>query len=412
MLTSLLSSLPSPTVPAMSSRLPHLNSFVVLTKKSSSRRLACRRGSIASSSCSTASNSSDDELDASDLELEDCCVLYESYAAVAKRHSQPHANVRWSDLQRSQNAAEVADLLAALRLKRRHKRDGEALELAALELCFEFLTMEELQDAAQVCTAFHDVVASSEMLLAGLYSRQWRANMLPETYVTLPYRDQLALCAARRPDADYELSTRSAVTHLPDGTYRVANNSMLRSLDKGAVDSIRGAKKLPVLSCARALLKDVSYYEVGLKGCGSVGLASVSDAATRNAYGFGSGEHVGWKGVSYAYHGNDGDFVFNDGAKPYGGEWGAFGPSWGRATAQSENQEEEAPTFTVGCGLDADEHQIFFTLNGELIGVAPVTVLPGDYAAAVSLHAFGDEAVINAGAAPFLFDIEGFCASP
>ncbi|KAG3232021.1 hypothetical protein PI124_g22890 [Phytophthora idaei] len=98
---------------------------------------------------------------------------------------------------------------------------------------------------------------------------------------------------------------------------------------------------------------------------------------------------------------NDGDFVFNDGAKPYGGEWGAFGPSWGRAKALSDNQEDNDPMFTVGCGLDADKHQIFFTLNGEMVG-----------AAAVSLHAFGDEAVINAGAAPFLFDIEGFCASP
>ncbi|KUF79199.1 Ran-binding protein 10 [Phytophthora nicotianae] len=272
--------------------------------------------------------------------------------------------------------------------------------------------MEELQSAAQVCTAFHDAVTASEMLLTGLYSRQWRAKMLPETYVTLPYNDQLVLCAARRSDAIYELSTRSAVTHLPDGKDRVVNNSMLRNFDKGAVDSIRGVHKLPVLSCARALKKNISYYEVSLKGSGSVGLASVSDATTRNAYGFGSGEHVGWKGVSYAYHGNDGDFVFNDGTKPYGGEWGAFGPSWGRASPPSNNEEDDVPMFTVGCGLDADKQQVFFTLNGEMVGIAPTMVLPGDYAAAVSLHAFGDEAGINVGAAPFLFDIEGFCASP
>ncbi|KAL4127861.1 hypothetical protein PRIC2_006858 [Phytophthora ramorum] len=407
----MLSTLPSPTVPYSAAwRLPHLNSFVVLTKKPSSRHLA-RRRSIASSTCSTASNSSDDESDASDLESEDCCMAYESYAAVAKRSSQP-PSLRWSDLQRSQNATDMSELLAALRLKRRHTRDGEALELAALELCFEFLTLEELQVATQVCAAFHDVISCSEMLLTGLYSRQWLAQMLPETYLSLPYSDQLALCAARRPDASYELSTRSAVTRLPDGKYQVVNNSMLRNFDKGAVDSIRGVKPLPVLSCARALHKCISYYEVSLKGCGSVGLASLSDATTRNAYGFGSGEHVGWKGVSYGYHGNDGDFVLNDGAKPYGGEWAAFGPSWGRATAQSENQEEDAPKFTVGCGLDAFKHQVFFTLNGQLLGAVPATVLPGDYAAAVSLHAFGDEVVINAGAAPFLFDIEGFCASP
>ncbi|OWZ20599.1 hypothetical protein PHMEG_0004955 [Phytophthora megakarya] len=405
MLSLLSSSLPSPVPKA--ARPTHLNSFVVLTKKPSSFRLSRRRYSIASS-CSTASNSSDDESD-TDLEADDCCVVYESYAAVAKRNSHA-SSVRWSDLQRSQNSGEVASLLVALRLKRRHTRDGQTLELAALELCFEFLTLAELQAAAQVCVAFHDVAASSEMLFTGLYSRQWRHKMLPETYVKLPYQNQLALCTARRSDETYELSTRSAVTHLSDGMYHVKNNSMLRSFDKGAVDSIRGVKKLPLLSCARALQKKVSYYEVILKGCGSVGLASVSDPTTRNAYGFGSGEHVGWKGVSYAYHGNDGDFVFNDGAKPYGGDWTAFGPSWGCATAQSD--QEKTQMFTVGCGLDVEKHQIFFTLDGAMVGVVPTALLPGDYAAAVSLHAFGDEAVINAGAAPFLFDIEGFCASP
>lgn len=411
----LSSSLPSPTTPTLS-RPTHLNSFVVLTKKNSVRRLS-RRRSVASLA-STASNSSDDESDASD---DECCVAYESYAAVTKRNNQPAAarlsrELRWSDLQLSYDAAETAKLLAAMRLKRRHTRDGESLELAALELCFEFLTLEELQAATVVCKGFYEVVAHSEMLLSGMYARQWRRDqrMLPAAYVTLPYADQLALCAGRRADAAYELSTRSAVTHLPNGEYKLVNNSMLRKFEKGAVDSVRGVKKLPVLSCARALHKCVSYYEVSMKGCGSVGLASLSDAAARNAYGFGSGEHVGWKGVSYGYHGNDGDFVYNDGAKPYGGAWEAFGPSWGRADARSENQEEEeeeAPTFTVGCGLDADKHQVFFTLNGELVGTASATVLPGDYAAAVSLHAFGDEAVINVGTIPFLFDIEGFCAS-
>lgn len=406
MLSSLLS-------PIVSSRLPHLNSFVVLTKKSSTGRLLHRRGSI-TSSCSTASNSSDDdELEASDLNLDDCCVVYESYAAVTKRSSRAIASICWSDLQLAQNSEKIDVLLTAVRLKRHHRHTDETLELVALELCFEFLTFKELLNAAQVCTAFHNVVTFSEMLLTGLYSRQWRTKMLPEAYVTLCYSDQLTLCAARRIGATYELSTRSGVTRLCNGNHRVVNNSMLRNFKKGAVDSVRGIKKLPVLSCARALHKTISYYEVSVKGCGSVGLVSISDAAARNAYGFGSGEHVGWKGVSYGYHGNDGDFVFNDGTKPYGGEWSAFGPSWGRATTWSRNQrKDDFSTLTVGCGLDADKYQVFFTLNGKMIGVAPRTVLPSDYAAAVSLHAFGDEAVINTGAALFLFDIEAFCASP
>ncbi|CAI5722613.1 unnamed protein product [Peronospora effusa] len=412
MLSTLFSSFPSPIVPTLSSRLPHLNSFVVLTKKASNRRRLSRRSSI-TSSCSTISNSSDEESDTCDLETDECCVFYESYAAVTKRSNRTVASIRWSDLQLTSNTDQVAILLATLRLNRQHTCNDETLELVALELCFEFLTLHEILQTVQVCRAFHDVVTSSKTLLTGLYSRQWRTKMLPETYVMLSFDAQLILCAAREPDAIYDLSTRSTVTHLIDGKYHVVNKSMLRDFEKGTVDSIRGVKQLPVLSCARALDKMISYYEVSLEGSGSVGLVSVSDAATRNAYGFGSGEHVGWKGVSYGYHGNNGDFAFNDGNKPYGGESSAFGPSWGRTTTRSDNQDNDGSSMlTVGCGLDADTFQIFFTLNGEMIGSASKTVLPGDYAAAVSLHAFGDEAVINVGSAPFLFDIEAFCASP
>uniref|UniRef100_M4BNL1 SPRY domain-containing protein n=1 Tax=Hyaloperonospora arabidopsidis (strain Emoy2) TaxID=559515 RepID=M4BNL1_HYAAE len=321
----------------------------------------------------------------------------------------------WNDLQLAQISGPIDVLVATVRQKRRSSIDGgNPLEFTALELCFEFLTIKELlQSVVHVCVLFHDVVVQSQTLLTGPYCRQWRANkMLPKSYVTLCYHDQITLCTARRADALYELSTRSAVTRLPNGTYDVVNNSMLRSFATGSIDSIRGVKKLPLLSCAQALHKQISYFEVSLQGSGSVGLVSISDGAARGAYGFGSREHVGWNGVSYGYHGNDGDFVFNDGTKPYGGERRAFGPLWGRAST-AQCKQESSRVATVGCGLDAGKREVFFTLNGEMIGVARTTeVLPGDYAAAVSLHAFGDRAVINAGAAPFVFDIEAFCASP
>ncbi|RLN90065.1 hypothetical protein BBJ28_00015239, partial [Nothophytophthora sp. Chile5] len=321
----------------------------------------------------TPDDDSDDELATPELTA---CEAYESYAAVAKRSSSPASReLRWSDLNRPSAASSStfesssSSFLSrffgkTLRLQR---PSGQTMELQALELCFEFLDLEDLQTAARVCRAFHSVVEESQMLLSGLYSRQWRREMLPRAYVTLPYHDQLALCAFRHADATSPLSTRSSVETTATGTSRVTNNSMLRSFAKGAVDSVRGVTPLPVLSCARALQKQISYYEVRLKGCGSVGLASLSDATTRDAYGFGSREHVGWKGISYGYHGNDGDFVFNDGAKPYGGVWEPFGPSWGRVDAHLA--EKEAATFTVGCGLDADQHQVFFTLNGKLVGV-------------------------------------------
>ncbi|RLN49496.1 hypothetical protein BBJ28_00011125, partial [Nothophytophthora sp. Chile5] len=330
MLTMLHSSLPSPVTPSLHARPMQLNTFVVLTKKSSLRRLPRRCHSFASTSSTCSSSSSTCSDDDSDDELATpelaACEAYESYAAVAKRSSSPASReLRWSDLNRPSAASSSAfeppsSFLSrffgkTLRLQR---PSGQTMELQALELCFEFLDLEDLQTATRVCRAFHSVVAESQMLLSGLYSRQWRCEMLPRTYVTLPYHDQLALCAFRRAEATYPLSTRSSVETTATGTSRVTNNSMLRSFARGAVDSVRGVAPLPVLSCARALQKQISYYEVRLKGCGSVGLASLSDATTRDAYGFGSREHVGWKGISYGYHGNDGDFVFNDGAKPYG----------------------------------------------------------------------------------------------
>ncbi|CAI5731007.1 unnamed protein product [Hyaloperonospora brassicae] len=401
-----MSASPTASSSVTPSRLPHLHSFVLLSKQSPTRPLALRR-QRSSSFCSTASHcSSSDESDAAlDLDTDDCALVYASYAAVTKRSGH---SIGWCDLQTSAYARD-----ASVTARRRPPRRNAPLPFAALALCFEFLTLDELLGSvARVCAAFDDVVEHAAVLLTGLYSRQWRANkVLPQPYVALCFDDQRTLCTARPVGALYALSTRSAVTHLADGTYSVVNNSRLRAVTNGSIDSVRGVEALPVLSCARALHKHMCYFEVGFDGCGSVGFVSIADAAARVAYGFGSREHVGWTSVSYGYHGNDGDFVFNDGAKPYGGERRAFGPMWGRAST-ARLERDSSRMATVGCGLDAGNRQVFFTLNGAMIGVAPTSVLPGDYAAAVSLHAFGDRAVLNAGAAPFVFDIEAFCASP
>lgn len=435
-----------PKKPALSFLLPD----ELPSHHQQSKRLARHSSrSSNSSSCSTAGSDDDhdedDEDEDEDLETDSVdenehmqgCLAYESYAAVAGRARS--ASLRWEDLNRRPRL-ELAQLLTlaeqkgaktktkksfgsfhkaqrAVRRATNAHDERRAMGVAlALEMSFEFLALDELQAASHTCRAFHDVVLTSRALLTSMYARQWRASRpLPREYAALPFADQLALVTrqnAGKPTAS-ALSTRSAVEPAADGSLLVTNNSMLRSFARGSIDSVRGAEPLPWLACARALHKCVAYYEVSMRGCGSVGVAAVAEnegtASASCGYGFGSEAHVGWTGVSYGYHGNDGDFVFNDGSAAYGGEWKPFGPSWGNE--HGTQQHEKA--VTIGCGLDADKRALFFTLDGKLVGQAPVTLAePARYALAVSLHSFGDAAKLNLGAGAFLYDIEGYCASP
>lgn len=439
-----------------------LRGYVVLTAKAPRRaRLtsACSLSSTTSSTSSTASededdDDDDDEQDQHDQQYQqyqdptalDCSMAYESYAAVTSRYNNNNSNgggggspreLRWSDLNRSSGRGpriELTKFLSTKSSQNARKRqlkknasssttsaagvsknqENELLEMHTLELCLEFLDVDDLINGTLVCAEFRHVITESKRLLLTLYSHQWRpftAAPLGGAYLTASFQDQLAMVRScdRKSQMQYPLATRSSVNqNAVNGTYEVHNNSMLRSFARGSVDSFRGTQALPLLPCARALQKQLSYFEVSMKGCGSVGVVSLSDEASRNAYGFGSEEHLGWKPVSYGYHGNDGDFVYNDGSAAYGGEWTPLGPSWGAVDAQSD---ADAPTFTVGCGLNRATSALFFTLNGTLVGIAPVAILKGEYAAAVSLHSYGDAATLNVGSVPFRFDIEAFCAS-
>lgn len=427
-----------------------LRGYVVLTAKAPRRaRLtsACSLSSSTSSTSSTASEDEDEEEDDDDDQdptALDCSMAYESYAAVTSRYNNNSSRnggggspreLRWSDLNRSSGPRgpriELTKFLSTKSSQNARKRqlkngsvggtatrknqENELLEMHTLGLCLEFLDVNDLVSGTLVCAEFRHVITESKRLLLALYSHKWRpftTTPLGGAYLSASFQSQLVMCRERNQSQfmQYPLATRSSVKqNAVNGTYEVQNNSMLRSFARGSVDSVRGTQALPVLPCAKALQKQISYFEVSMKGCGSVGIVSILDEASRNAYGFGSEEHLGWKSVSYGYHGNDGDFVYNDGSAAYGGEWTPLGPSWGGVDAQSD---ADAATFTVGCGLNRATGALFFTLNGTLVGIAPVAILKGEYAAAVSLHSYGDAATLNVGSVPFRFDIEGFCASP
>ena len=157
---------------------------------------------------------------------------------------------------------------------------------------------------------------------------------------------------------------------------------------------------------------NVSYFEFVLKrGGASVGLVALQRDNNNHHHGQTihvgprSHQHVGWQPISYGFHSDDGHFFWHDGSPgvPFGGQCAAFGPAW---STNDSNQPS-----TVGCGLDLDSGQIFFTLAGELMNddkELPQVERGEVYAAAVSLHERGDHGEINFGTQAFCFDIESY----
>ena len=126
------------------------------------------------------------------------------------------------------------------------------------------------------------------------------------------------------------------------------------------------------------------YFEVTVEDSGTRGSIAVgmADAA------FHLNRQPGWEANSYAYHGYD-----------------------GRRYNDSERGEQYGPRFgagdVIGCGLLTERREIFFTKNGENLGVA-FSGISGRLHPTVGLHSPGEVVSINLGALPFAFDIEHF----
>lgn len=102
-------------------------------------------------------------------------------------------------------------------------------------------------------------------------------------------------------------------------------------------------------------------------------------------------EHLRWENNSYGYHGDDG--------KKYSGS--GLGTHYG-------------PTFTtgdvVGAGLHTETNEIFFTKNGEWLGVAFRDVCITPLYPTVGLHSKDERVSTNFGSDSFAFDIETYVA--
>lgn len=161
--------------------------------------------------------------------------------------------------------------------------------------------------------------------------------------------------------------------------------------------------------------RQLGYFEVEVAGGCSVGLVS-RGLQGRPIYEGGT-SHIGWRSVGYGYHSDDGSKWRSDRSHgPSNGMDGVpFGPPFGRDAASGRRIVYDI----VGCGLDFETREMFFTLNGKMIGKAFDDVecqWEGLISArrdesrhqlypAATLHEEGDRMRFNWGGRPFVFDM-------
>lgn len=95
----------------------------------------------------------------------------------------------------------------------------------------------------------------------------------------------------------------------------------------------------------------------------------------------------GWIEDTYGYHGDDGQVFHNNG----------HGKLWGPRFSNGD---------IVGCGVNFKTGEVFFTINGEWLGVAYKYVQKDKYYATVGFRNPGAVVKINFGQQPFEFDFE------
>ena len=139
--------------------------------------------------------------------------------------------------------------------------------------------------------------------------------------------------------------------------------------------------------------RNFHYYEVAMQEgqppsrhadavdpCTAVGLATRSFAT--------NGKQPGWDRRSWGYHGDDGNYYQGSG---YGRRWG---PRFGSGDI-------------VGCGYDCFLRSIFYTLNGQFMGVEPLGIRNRlDIFAVLGLDS-PDEVTVNF-LGPFRFDLGSY----
>eukprot|EP00462_Mataza_sp_D1_P026870 CAMPEP_0175179830 /NCGR_PEP_ID=MMETSP0087-20121206/35730_1 /TAXON_ID=136419 /ORGANISM="Unknown Unknown, Strain D1" /LENGTH=1028 /DNA_ID=CAMNT_0016472103 /DNA_START=159 /DNA_END=3245 /DNA_ORIENTATION=+ len=149
-------------------------------------------------------------------------------------------------------------------------------------------------------------------------------------------------------------------------------------------ESVFATSNLPLYSDLPSFGTDISsYYEVTVLSVGRQGAISVG-WATQAQMRFNSNKSPGEYFQSYAYRGNNGYFYNQR----------AFGTRYGQAFRVND---------VIGCGYNANNRTIFFTRNGQYLGVAAEGVEPLAFHMVVGLASKGEKVEVNPGTKPFRF---------
>ncbi|DBA00117.1 TPA: hypothetical protein N0F65_000408 [Lagenidium giganteum] len=271
--------------------------------------------------------------------------------------------------------------------------------------CFGYLDGVALLQCEAVCKEWH-VLLQDPYIWEQFYCNSWRNGCSLPSGMRTTVQKKLKFACQQRRCLEVELSTRAKMWTRRSGNRVVHNDSLYRNFFEGCVESVRSEAPLEPLALSLVLGDRLCYFEAVIHGCGSIGLVSVSRPGERLAYGFGSESHVGWYPVSYGYHGDNGHIYWSGESAPLGGYEVEYGPTWGDVSSLRRRKSEGV---VVGCGYHMDRSQVFFTVNGQFIGMVDVSVVASrQYAAAVSLHQMGDSAELNFGRTAFVFDVEHY----
>lgn len=137
------------------------------------------------------------------------------------------------------------------------------------------------------------------------------------------------------------------------------------------------------LSAATPFRKEdgFSYFEVEVINAGTRGISAVGLVGADYAM----DKMPGWEPESIGYHADDACAFHNTG----------WGRQWGKRYSDGD---------VVGCGILWETGEVFYTLNGEFLGVAFRSPLVEEYYASVGFRNAQAKLKLNFGAVPFLFD--------
>eukprot|EP01130_Rhizamoeba_saxonica_P016897 TRINITY_DN790_c0_g1_i3.p1 TRINITY_DN790_c0_g1~~TRINITY_DN790_c0_g1_i3.p1 ORF type:complete len:840 (+),score=162.66 TRINITY_DN790_c0_g1_i3:259-2778(+) len=125
------------------------------------------------------------------------------------------------------------------------------------------------------------------------------------------------------------------------------------------------------------------YFEVEVITSGDKGYIGVGFVQKNH----GLEKQPGWLNETYGYHGDDGKIYHSRGT---GVQWG---PRYGAGDV-------------VGCGINFKSRELFYTLNGEFLGIAYKACPETELYPSVGCHSVGEIVRANFGSKPFKFTFE------